>query len=327
MKTSKIKIALVGAGGWGLQHARIFAARSDVDFCAIVGRTPEKTRARADMFGVRSYTDIHDMLESEHPDLVSVCLPNKGHFEPTLQVIQAGYPLFVEKPLVFSLKEADILLAEAAQRKLFFGINFNHRYARPVQMAHAAIAEGRLGQIVFASWRFGGEGGDCPEHENLIETQCHGFDMLEFLCGPITSIAAQMTEKEGMKCSTMVLAVQFANGAVGSLLGSYNTSYAYHDTHQVEVNGLEGRILIEDTVRRYSFQKSGSEIAEVWQAGYFNDWDREFLRTFDSHFDAVLHAFRNDRKPPVHASAGRRALALARFAIKAFEEKHLVPVI
>ena len=37
--TQPIKVALVGAGGWGRQHARIFAARPDVAFCAIVGGT------------------------------------------------------------------------------------------------------------------------------------------------------------------------------------------------------------------------------------------------------------------------------------------------
>lgn len=44
MSQSRIKVALVGAGGWGRQHARIFAERPDVDFCAIAGRTLEKPR-------------------------------------------------------------------------------------------------------------------------------------------------------------------------------------------------------------------------------------------------------------------------------------------
>jgi myo-inositol 2-dehydrogenase/D-chiro-inositol 1-dehydrogenase len=169
-----IKVALVGAGGWGLQHARIFAERPDVEFCAIVGRTPERTERRAAEFGVRAYLDVGDMLRAERPDLVSLCLPNQGHFDATLEVIRAGYPLLVEKPLVFAMDEAEALVREAAQRKLFFAINFNHRFARPVQMARAAIAEGRLGELVFATWRFGGEGSSDHPFANLIETQCHG---------------------------------------------------------------------------------------------------------------------------------------------------------
>jgi predicted dehydrogenase len=321
-----IKVALVGAGGWGLQHARIFSDRPDIDFCAIVGRTEEKTQQRAAEFGVRAYKDIDQMLEKEQPDLVSLCLPNQGHFQATLCVIEAGFPLLVEKPLVFDLREADALLNEAAKRSLFFAINFNHRYARPVQMAHQAIESGRVGDLTFATWRFGGEGSSDHPHANLIETQCHGFDMLEWLCGPIDSVMAQMTDKTGGGYRTLVLALRFANGAVGSLVGSYDTSYAYPNTHLVEVNGSKGRVLIEDTVRRYSFQQAGNETSEVWQAGYFNDLDREFHRTFDRHMDALFAAFREGKEPPIHAQAGRRALLLAQAAIQSFEMGRRVTV-
>jgi myo-inositol 2-dehydrogenase / D-chiro-inositol 1-dehydrogenase len=316
---NKVKVVLIGAGNWGLEHARIFAARPDVDFCAIMGRTETKTRARAEQFGTRYYLDIQEMLDKERPDLVSMSLPNQEHFEPTLQVIQAGYPLLVEKPLVFSLNEADTLLAEAEKRNLFFAINFNWRYARPSQYSAEAIRAGRLGEIVFAAWRFGGEGSSDHAHANLIETQCHAFDLLEFLCGPIDSIAAQMTNKTGGGYRTLVLALHFANDAIGSLVGSYDSSYAYPDTHRLEVNGTKGRIVIEDTVKRYSFQPTGSEVGEVWQAGFFNDKDREFHRTFDRHMDAVLEAFKRQQQPPIHAQAGRRALKLAMAAIESFE--------
>jgi len=315
----RIKIALIGAGGWGKQHARIFAARPDVEFCAVTGRTPDKTQARAAQYGVRAYTDINEMLGKEKPDLVSMCLPNQGHFEATMQVIQAGYPLLVEKPLVFDVKQAETLIEEAEKRKLFFAINFNHRYAKPVQMAQQAIQQGRLGDTIFATWRFGGEGRSDHPHANLIETQCHAFDQLEYLCGPIESVMAQMTDKTGGGFRTLVLALRFANGAVGSLVGSYDSSYAYPDTHVLEINGTKGRVLIEDTVRRYSFQAVGNETAEVWQAGYFNDIDREFHRTFDKHMDVLLDAFTHDQPPPIHARAGLRTLQLAYAAIESFE--------
>ncbi len=315
----RVKVALIGAGGWGAQHARIFASRPDVDFCAIVGRTEERTRARAEQFGTRPYLDIHEMLQREQPDLVSLCLPNQGHYAATLEVIRSGYPLLVEKPLVFRLDEANTLIDEAAQRGLFFAINFNHRYARPVQLARQALLEGRIGEISFATWRFGGEGHSDHPHANLIETQCHGLDMLEYLCGPITSVMAEMTNKTGGGYRTLVLALGFANGAVGSLVGSYDSSYAYRDTHVLEVNGSLGRVLIEDTVRRYTFQSRGRELSEVWEAGYFNDYDREFHRTFDAHMDALLTAFKRGQEPPIHARAGRRALAIAVAAIRSFE--------
>jgi myo-inositol 2-dehydrogenase / D-chiro-inositol 1-dehydrogenase len=314
-----MKIALVGTGGWGREHARILSQRPDVEFAAICGRAPDKTSARAAEYGVRGYTDIRGMLEAERPDMVWLCLGNQEHFAPTLEVIRAGYALFVEKPFVFDLREADTLLAEAAQRSLFFAINFNHHYAQPVALAHRDLTRGRLGDPTFATWRFGGSGGLSHPFNNLIETQCHGFDMLELLCGPIVSVMAQMTDRTSAgSFRTMAIALEFASGAVGSLVGSYDTAYAYPDTHVLEVSGTRGRLLIEDTVRRYTFSPHDSETAEVWQAGYFNDVDRSFYTTFDKHVDAVLTAFKTGEPPPVHAQAGRRALELALASIESF---------
>jgi myo-inositol 2-dehydrogenase / D-chiro-inositol 1-dehydrogenase len=321
MDQQRTRVAVVGTGAWwGREHARVFSSRPDTELCAVVGRSAERTSARAGEFGVSGYVDLDEMLDREHPDLVSLCLPNEGHFEPTLKVIRAGFPLFVEKPLVFELDQADVLLREAAARSLFFGINFNHRYARPVVLAAEAVRAGRLGELVFATWRFGGEQGtSAHRHANLIETQCHGLDMLEYLCGPVDSVMAQMTDKTGRGWSTLAVALHFAGGAVGSLVGTYDSSYAYPGTHLVELNGTDGRVLIEDTVRRYAFTRAGSETSEVWQAGYFDDAGRGFHRTFDRHVDAMLAAFRDGQEPPVHARAGRRALALAHAIIRSFE--------
>jgi myo-inositol 2-dehydrogenase / D-chiro-inositol 1-dehydrogenase len=319
-RTRPVRVAVVGTGGWwGLQHGQVFADRPDADLVAVVGRHPDRTGARAALFGVPAYVDIGEMLEREQPDLVSLCLPNEAHFEPTLRVIRAGVPLLVEKPLVFSIEEAVTLIEEAAARELFFAINFNHRYARPVRLAAEAIDRGELGDLVFATWRFGGEAGTGTHpHANLIETQCHGFDLLEHLCGPIDSVMAQMTGPSGTGWTTVAVALHFASGAVGSLLGTYDSSYAYPGTHVLELNGVRGRVLVEDTVRRFTLHHAGDEVGRVWQAGYFNDTDRAFHATFDRHLDALLPALRGGGPPPVPATAGRRALELAYATIRSF---------
>lgn len=316
----RVKVALIGAGGWGEQHARVFSQSELSELCAIVGRTPERTAERAARYGVRAYTSIGEMIRKEKPDLVSICLPNQDHYDATMEVIEAGVPLFVEKPLVFDLGEAERLLAAAAERKLFFGINFNHRYAKPMRLAKSKLDAGALGDPVFATWRFGGEGEGGHPYANLIETQCHGFDSLEYLLGPISSVMAEMTEMTGKGFSTMSIALRFASGAVGSLVGSYDSSYAYQDTQRLEVNGTAGRLVIDDTVRQFRFQQAGSELAETWQAGYFNDRDREFHRTFDAHADVVLKAFLAGEQPPIHARTGYRALKLAHAAIESCRE-------
>lgn len=316
-----LRVAVVGMGRWwGRQHARVFAERPDTELVAVVGRDPDRTARRAAEVGARPWTDLEAMVAAERPDLVSVCLPNRDHFDATLRLVRLGVPLLVEKPLVFDLAEADLLLEEIAARDLFAAIDFNHRYARPVQLAAEAIRAGRLGDITFATWRFGGEG-DTPHPDgNLVETQCHGFDMLEHLAGPIASVAAEFTERPGRGHSSLSIALRFESGAVGSLVGSYDSSYAYRDTHRVEVNGTAGRVLVVDTVRRFELQAAGSETAEVWEAGYFNDLDRGFHRTLDRHVDEILAALRAGVRPPIPVEAGRRALQLALASVQSFAD-------
>jgi predicted dehydrogenase len=323
----QLRVAVVGAGGWGAQHARVFSGRADTDLCAIVGRTPERTANRAAEYGTTAYTDIDEMLDAEHPDLVTVCLPNEGHFAPTLHLLQRGVPLLVEKPLVFDLAEADALLEEARSRDLFFAINFNHRYAEAFLRAKTAIDAGEIGTPVFATWRFGGEANHgTSRHANLIETQCHGFDMLEHLVGPIASIGAHMTDMTYGDWSTVALSLAFAGGAVGTMLGSYDSSYAYPDAQMLEINGTDGRLVVHDTVRELVIQRVGDPMEKRWRAGYFDDEARNFHGTFDRHVERILAAFRAGEQPPVHATAGRRALALAHAAIESHESGHIVSV-
>lgn len=324
-----VKVAVVGTGMWGREHARAFVANPHTELVGICGRNHTKAEQRAAEFGTRAYDNIGQLLASERPDLVSLCLGNLDHFVPTMQVLESGIPAFVEKPFCFDLEEARNMLAAAEERDLFFGINFNHRYAEPFLRARQLITHSVLGDLVFASWRFGGNHDykfDHP-HCNLIETQCHGIDMLLSLVGPIESVAAQMTDKTGKDgFGTVVLALRFANGAVGDLLGSYDTSYAYPDTHRCEINGTGGRLVVEDTFRRLVFNRLDDPVSEVWQSTYFDDEARYFAGSHDRHVADMIRCFRLGEPPPVPARQGYEVLRVCHAAIRSFETGQRVAV-
>jgi predicted dehydrogenase len=139
-------------------------------------------------------------------------------------------------------------------------------------------------------------------------------------------VTCECTDLTGRGFSTLTLALRFASGAVGALVGTYDSSYAYPQTHRLEIGGTLGRLVVEDTVRRFSLTRAGDEVREVWEAGYFNDDDRAFSRMFDRHLDELVPAVRAGGDPPVHARAGRRALAVATAAIASFESGRRVGV-
>src|ERR1700759_2048517 len=101
MTAQRLRVAVVGAGGWGEQHARIFARRPDTELVAIVGRTPERAQARAAASETRAYPARGEILTRARPDLVPTSLPNEEPFAPPLELIRHNVPLLVEKPLVF----------------------------------------------------------------------------------------------------------------------------------------------------------------------------------------------------------------------------------
>ena len=322
---AKLRIALVGSGYWGQHHARLYRERGDTELCAIVGRS-ERSSELAAALATRFYSDLDRMLTEERPDFVCVCVPYQQQASVALQVIRRGFPLLIEKPLATRAVEAEELLREADERELFFAINFNHRYARPFQLAKKAIGAGRVGDPVFAVWRFGGAWDPGHPMGTLIESLCHGFDMLEHLVAPVASVMCEMTDKTGAGFRSAVLSLQLADASVASAIGSYDSAFEYPFAHYFELNGTRGRIFIQDTMRKFTFTARGSEISETWEAGLFNDHARSFSRMMDSHLDELLKAFKAGQPPPVHARCGLRALQIAEAAMTSHREGRRIVV-
>ncbi len=319
---TRLRVAVIGAGNWGYQHARAFSGRNDTQLAAIVGRSEARTRARAEEFHVPYYLSVREMLERERPDFISICLPAQHTFETTMTVIEAGIPFMAEKPIAYELSEARALIDAARQKNLFYAIDFNQRYSIPCLKAKEAIEAGRLGRPVFLHWRFGhGWSTRKLDHPclNLIEAQCHGLDMMEHFFGPVRSVMAEMTENGGRDSySTFTLALRFANGAVGSFLATLDANEHNRLSQLIEIGGTDGRILIEDNVQSYSFQPTGNDMAEVWRAGFFEDELRCFSHNLDRHLDALIPALLSGQEPPVPAARGLRALELAYAAMESF---------
>ncbi|GIH11858.1 Gfo/Idh/MocA family protein [Rugosimonospora africana] len=318
-----VRVAVVGTGWWGTEHARAYAVSPDAELVAIAGRNGEVTRRLAAQFGVPPFEDLDAMLDATAPDLVSVAVAPQSQHAVVSHLLSRGQPVFAEKPLGVTVEQARDLVDTANRAGVFFGIDFNHRYARPVQLARAALADGRLGGLSLAVWQLSGEYTRGLEHGNLLETQCHGFDLIEHLCGSAESVSAELSDAGTPgRPDTVAVTLRLPGGVLGCLLSTAATSYA----HSLTLYGTGGRAVVTDTVRQFSFTPTGSEHSEVWEAGYFNDRDRSFLSTLDLHVAELLAALRAGAAPPVPAAAGLRALELGWAAVTAAQTGNRVDV-
>ncbi len=131
---------------------------------------------------------------------------------------------------------------------------------------------------------------------------------------------AQMTDITYGAYSSVAVALQFENGAVGTLLGSYDSSYAYPDSQLVEINGTTGRATVHDTVRRLTSQHGrGGDAPGL--GGRLLQRRGAHLRRAPSIATSTTSWSRcgPGRRRPSTRAAGRRALQLALACIESFE--------
>jgi 2-hydroxy-4-carboxymuconate semialdehyde hemiacetal dehydrogenase len=102
-----IRVALAGAGAFGLKHLDAIRSIDGVEVLSLVGREAEKTRAVAEKYGIRhAATDLAESLARPEVDAVILCTPTPLHAAQAIACLEAGKHVQVEIPLADSLRDA-----------------------------------------------------------------------------------------------------------------------------------------------------------------------------------------------------------------------------
>src|SRR5436305_440582 len=96
-----LRMAVVGVGHLGKEHARILAGLPGVELVGVVDINAEQAEAVARRVGTRAYTDHRELLGQV--DAVSVVVPTTLHHGVAAEFLDRGVPLLVEKPLAANL--------------------------------------------------------------------------------------------------------------------------------------------------------------------------------------------------------------------------------
>jgi len=99
---------VIGVGVMGRNHARVYSELKAVDSLYLYDLNREAARDLAEAFGATVSSSIEDLLGGV--DAVSVCVPTSYHFEIAEQVLDAGVPLLIEKPICATADESRRLI-------------------------------------------------------------------------------------------------------------------------------------------------------------------------------------------------------------------------
>jgi predicted dehydrogenase len=233
-----IRVAIIGAGGIADTH--IEAYLKFPERCEIVGLVdifPDKAAQKLQKYGLRAetYADHHALLKDVAFDLVSVCVPPFEHAATTIDLLEAGKHVLVEKPMATSLQECDAMIRAADANERLLSVVAQNRFKTPMMKMKKLIAAGAIGKIVHAQvdsfwWRGGNyydlwwrgtwdkEGGGCTMNHAV-----HQIDLFQWMVGMpqalqavVTNVAHGNSEVEDF--STAVLF--YENGSIGQVTAS-----------------------------------------------------------------------------------------------------------
>lgn len=140
-----IKVALAGAGAFGIKHLDAIKLIDGVEVVSLVSRELEKTREVAAQYGIGHVTtDLADSLALKEIDAVILCTPTQMHAAQAIQCLKAGKHVQVEIPLADSLRDAEAVAALQKQTGLVAMCGHTRRFNPSHQWVHKKIQAGEF---------------------------------------------------------------------------------------------------------------------------------------------------------------------------------------
>ncbi|MEM3941404.1 MAG: Gfo/Idh/MocA family oxidoreductase, partial [Candidatus Bathyarchaeia archaeon] len=146
-----IGVAVIGAGFWGRNHARVFKELDCAELVAVCDINNEKAKSVAKQFGVKAYSNVGKMLKRSDIEAVSVCTWSTSLAREALRALKAGKHVLVEKPMAANSKQAETLIKTAESEKLHLTVGFLMRFIPGVQLTKSYIENRKIGDIVCAT--------------------------------------------------------------------------------------------------------------------------------------------------------------------------------
>ncbi len=176
------KIAVIGVGGWGKNHARVLKELGCL--AAICDLDPARATEIAGKHGVQSYSSVDEMLNTEQLDGCLVCTPTKTHAAVANTLMEHGVNTFVEKPMSFSAKECEELMQVAERKRVVLTSGYVERFNPAVSDARNLIEGGKYGDPMMIEFH---RENRMPLHIKdvgvIYDTSVHDIDAAMFLFG------------------------------------------------------------------------------------------------------------------------------------------------
>ena len=319
-----MRIGLMGAGRIGSLHAGTLSRHPEIDAVTVFDPIPARARSLAASIGAEEAESAEDLMGTS--DALLIASSTDSHAADLSMAAAAGLPTFCEKPIAIDLESTDRAIEVVEQADIPVMMGFNRRFDPGFALAQAAVADGRIGELMLI---VGQHHDHRPPPEEYIPVSggqfkdqlIHDFDLLRFVSGDeVTAVHAGgspvgvgMVQRHG-DTAVAVVTLWLRSGAMATLCGTRMDPVGYDV--RMEVFGTGDSIAVgwdEHTPIR------------IVDAGPPDDPYREWLPRFGESYRAEIDAFlamaRGEISSPCTVHDARAALLIAEACRRSLERR------
>ncbi len=286
-----LKVAVIGVGSMGSNHARVYSEMSDARLVAVADSRQQAADSAARRWGTRAYTDFREMLDKERPDAISIAVPTALHEQVATAALEAGVHILVEKPIASTPEAGQRLIdcARKANRQLMVGhiVRFNPA----IQELKKRLADGMLGRIFqIHCRRIGPFPSRIQDVGVVVDLAPHDIDIMRYLTGmnPLRAYA-EIEQRLHTDHEDLLLGLlRFPDNISGGMEINWLTPTK---VREVTVLGERGMFRVDDLSQDLYFYENAQPAKGGWTA----------LQTFLGVSEGSMTRFALPRYEPLKA--------------------------
>jgi len=309
-ETKKIRVAVVGAGEFGRNHARVYREVRGAEFVGVYDKNSERSQQVATEFQTRALVSLDELRDLA--DAVSVAVPTAEHSAVGCRLMEMGLDVLVEKPMATNLAEADELLQSAKKFGRILQVGHVERF-NPAVLAVEPILNHPL---FFEVHRLGVFTARSLDVDVIYDLMIHDLDILLTLVNEnVTEVKAVGIPVLTDKVDIAHARLEFAGGAVANVTASRVSTervrkMRFFQQHEYISLDYARRDALRVAVRKpgpqpeFAFEKLPAQAVEPLRA----------------ELEAFVESARTRREPRTSGRAGRAALELAERVMASIQE-------
>ncbi len=327
-----LRLAVIGAGHLGRIHARIAAALEDIELVAVVDPVESVRRNVAQEAKTQAVGDYREIIGEIEAAIVAT--PTATHHAVGMELLAAGVPLLVEKPLAPTTAEANDLVALARKKGLALQVGHVERFNSALTAVAADVRDPKY----IEATRTSGYTFRSTDIGVVLDVMIHDLDIVLALArSPVESVQALGISVLGGHEDLATARLTFASGCVAQLSasrvsfqqrrtmtiftsrGSASVNFATHEATVVKPR---------DEVLRREFRVDRISAADraYWKEHLFDEllvrtqYESPAANAIEDEQRDFVRAVREGRAPRVDGAAGRDAVAVAEMILERIEE-------